>query len=176
MSDWKNVIMKLAPTVASALGGPLAGAAVTGIGSLLGLSNTTQENIAEVLTNGHLTLEQISGLKELEMKYKNDEAERGFKYAELVTKDRDSARNANAQGGTQIMLFKLSIFLLILGVGTEMLLLFHGYPTEVPDIIVGRVLGLMDAMVMMVLAYWYGTTNGSSEKNHLLSQAEPPKK
>lgn len=176
MSDWKNTLAKLAPTVATALGGPLAGAAITAIGGLLGINNPTAETIAEVVASGSLTPQQITDLKQLELKYQAEEKERGFRYEELSFKDRDSARKANVEGGTQKELFILSCILLVLSLGTEMFVLFQGYPDTIPEIIVGRVLGLMDAVAMMVLAYWYGTTNGSAQKNTLLANAEPPKK
>ncbi len=175
MTDWKSVLSTLAPTVATALGGPLAGAAVSEIGNLLGITAATPDKIADVLTTGQLTPQQVSDLKTLELKYQADEKERGFRYAELAYKDRDSARKANVDGGTQKSLFWMSVGLLVLTLGTEMTVLFNGYPHTVPDIIVGRVLGLMDAVATMVLAYWYGTTNGSATKNVLLANAEPPK-
>jgi hypothetical protein len=175
MSDWVNTIMKFAPTVATALGGPLAGAAVSELGSLLGLSSATPETVADAITKGKLTPEQLSAIKQLELKYQNDEKERGFKYAELSFKDREGARQANVSGGTQKPLFWLSLVLLCLTLGTEIYVLFVGYPDTLPDIIVGRVLGLMDAVAMMVLSYWYGTTSGSSQKTQLLAQAEPIK-
>jgi hypothetical protein len=175
MSDWKSTLMQFAPTVASALGGPLAGTAVTALGGLLGLSNPTPESIANAVTQGKLTPEQITGLKELELKYQAEESERGFKYAELAFKDRDSARTNNVAGGVQNKLFIMSIVLLCITMGTEVWVLFNGYPKELPEIIVGRVLGLLDAVAMMVLSYWYGTTSGSAVKTQLLSQAEPIK-
>ena len=95
--SWLDTIKALAPTVASALGGPLAGAAVTAIGALIGLSEPTQDKIKAVIENGSLTGEQISGLRQLEMKYKDEEAERGFRYSELEFKNVDSARERDAK-------------------------------------------------------------------------------
>lgn len=176
MSNWKDTLLSLAPTVATALGGPLAGVAVGAIGKILGIDNATTELVADVINSGKMTPDQISEIKKLELQYQNEEAERGFKYADLAYKDRDSARKANVEGGTQKYLFWLSLVLLILTVGTEIYVLFNGYPKEmVPEVIVGRVLGLMDAVAMMVLSYWYGTTSASSHKTNLLSQAEPIK-
>ena len=175
MANWKDTLMNIAPTVATALGGPLAGVAVGAVAKILGLNNATTETVAALITSGKLTPDQLSELKRLELQYQNEEQERGFKYADLAFKDRDSARKANVEGGTQKPLFWLSLVLLTLSLGTEIVVLFQGYPTTIPEIIVGRVLGLMDAVAMMVLAYWYGTTNGSAQKNVLLAQAEPPK-
>ena len=168
--DWLTTLKSLAPTVASAFGGPLAGIAVSAVGNLLGVTEATQERIASAITSGSLTPDQISEIKLLELKYQADEKERGFRYSELAFKDRDSARTANVAGGTQKPLFWLSLLLLTVTLGTECAVLFYGYPPNTSEIVVGRVLGLMDAVVMLVLAYWYGTTNGSSQKNEALGR------
>jgi hypothetical protein len=168
--DWLATLKSVAPTVASAMFGPLGAVAVASVGELLGLSDATKDKISEIIQTGQITPEQIGKLRELELEYQNNEKERGFRYAELSFKDRDSARQASVSGGTQKMLFWLSLVLLILTIGTEIAVLFYGYPDKTPEIIVGRVLGLMDAVAMLVLSYWYGTTNGSAVKNELLSQ------
>jgi hypothetical protein len=164
--DW---LKQLAPTVATALLGPLGGVAISALGNILGVSDATQEKITEAIQGGRMTPEQISELKKLELQYQNDEKERGFKYAELAFKDRDSARKANVEGGTQLHLFWLSLFLLAITLGTEIWVLHYGYPESLSEIIVGRVLGLMDSVAILVLGYWYGTSNGSAQKSELLA-------
>jgi hypothetical protein len=173
--DWTQTLKSLAPTVATAFLGPLGGVAVAAVGNLLGVSDATQDKIAKVIQNGMLTPDQISEFKKLELEYQNNEQERGFKYAELAFKDRDSARTANVAGGIQKPLFWMSMLLLTVSLGSEIFVLFKGYPPEIPEIIVGRVLGLMDAVAMLVLSYWYGTTNGSAQKSDLLAQSAPAK-
>lgn len=167
--DWLTVLKQLAPTVASAFLGPLGGVAVAAMGNLLGVSEATQDKIAQVIQNGQLTPEQITQIKLLELEYKNTEAERKFKYADLEFKDRDSARQANVQGGTQRMLFWLSLVLLAMTLGSEIAVLFGGVPLAVQDIIAGRVLGLLDSVALMVLAYWYGSSSGSHNKTEMLA-------
>lgn len=164
-----DFLKSLAPTIASALLGPMAGVAVSALGELLGVDAPTQEKIASAIQDGKLTPEQLSAIKQLELKYQADEKERGFRYAELEFKDRDSARRANVDGGIQGRLFWMSIILLVLTLGTEIVVLFNGYPSGIPEIIVGRVLGLMDAVAMMVLAYYYGTTSNSNHKTMLIA-------
>jgi len=173
--NWLDTLKSLAPTVASAFLGPLGGIAVSAVGGLLGVSDATQEKIAEVIKTGQLTPEQIGKLKELELEYQENEKERGFRYAELAFKDRDSARKANVEGGTQKPLFWLSMVLLAVTLGCEAVVLFHGLPADTPDIVVGRVLGLMDSVALMVLSYWYGTSNGSAQKSELLAHSPPVK-
>ena len=166
--DWLATLKTVAPTVASAMFGPLGAIAVATVGELLGLSGATKDKISEIIQSGQITPEQIGKLRELELEYQNNEKERGFKYAELSFKDRDSARTANVSGGTQKPLFWLSLLLLSITLGTECMVLFKGYPEGTDPLVVGRVLGLMDAVAMLVLSYWYGTTNGSAIKNELL--------
>ena len=167
--NWLDTLKSLAPTVASALLGPLGGVAVSALGELLGVSEATQTKIADAITTGQMTPEQISALKQLELEYVNTEKERGFKYAELAFKDRDSARQANVQGGTQNKLFWLSLVLLIVALGCEVLVLFYGYPSTVDAIVVGRVLGLMDSIVILVITYWFGSSSGSARKTDLMA-------
>ena len=167
--NWLDTLKSLAPTVATAVLGPLGGVAVSAIGELLGVSEATQDKIADVIKTGQMTPEQISGLKRLELEYQNNEKERGFKYAELAFKDRDSARQANVAGGTQNKLFWLSLLLLTVTLGCEVLVLFHGYPTTVDAIVVGRVLGLMDSVALLVLSYWFGSSSGSDRKTDLIA-------
>lgn len=170
MSNWKETLGKLAPTVATALGGPLAGLAVDAVGKALGLDGATSESIKEAIEGAQMTPESIAELRKLEMQYQNEEKERNFKYADLAFRDRASARENNVAGGAQKMLFWLSLLLLLITLGSEVVVLFFGYPETVQEIVVGRVLGLMDSVALMVLSYWYGTSDGSNRKTELMSQ------
>lgn len=161
--DWLATLEKLAPTVATAMGGPLAGAAVSALGNLFGVDAS---KVSTYISSGQLTPEQVSKLRELELSYQNDEKERGFKYTELVYKDRESARTSNVAGGVQNKLFYLTLLLLGLTLGSEGWVLFHGYPPEIPEIIVGRVLGLLDSIALTVLAYWFGASPPKQGEQH----------
>ena len=164
--DWLNTIKNLAPTVAAALGGPLAGEAAKALIGIVGGDNV--DDVRKAIEGGRLSGEQISQLQKFELQLKENERERGFKYAELAFKDRDSARQANVTGGTQNALFWLSVVLLMLSLGTEVTVLVKGLPQGTSELVVGRVLGLLDAIAMTVLAYWYGTSSSSALKTELL--------
>ncbi len=164
--NWLKTIKNLAPTVAAALGGPLAGEAATALVNIVGGGNI--EDVRKAIEGGRLTGEQIGQLRQLELQLQENERERGFKYAELAFKDRDSARQANVAGGTQRPLFWLSVLLLVLCLGTEVALLVLGLPVGTSELVVGRVLGLLDAIAMTVLAYWFGTSSSSATKTELL--------
>lgn len=172
--NWIDTLKALAPTVASALGGPLAGAAITAIGAAIGVDSPTKDGIEKALIKGQLTPEALAKLQELELDYKNQEAERGFKFSELEFKDRDSARNmATATHSlTPSVLTWIIVMLTLLAEGA---LLFNQVPHGTDPIIVGRVLGTMDAALMLVLGFWFGSNSNSQRKTELLANSTPAK-
>lgn len=166
--NWLDTIKTIAPVVASALGGPLAGVAVTAIGQVFGITEPTLNKIEVAIESGSLTGEQVVGLRSLEMRLKAEEAERGFKYAELEFKDRDSARSMNVQTGAKTPAV-LTWLIVAIVLGLEGMILFNGMPSGVSDIVTGRILGTLDMSLMMVLAFWFGATYGSGRKTDLLN-------
>lgn len=170
----KSFLSGMAPTIASALLGPLGGVAVAGLSKILGIDGGTVADVTKAIADGRVTPEQVAEIRKMEIQFQQDEKERGFRYAELEFKDRDSARKYNTEGGIQGHMFWLSISLLVLTLGTEIYILFNGYPNTLPDIIVGRILGLLDGVALLVLGYHYGTTSGSLAKSNLLAQASKP--
>jgi hypothetical protein len=184
--DIKTALTSIAPTLATMLGGPLAGTAVAALESALGLQPGSGPDAVTSAMSAGMTPDAIASVRKADQEHAeklrsmdidvlrlNADHERAM--AEVAAANQDSARKANVSGGVQMPLFFLSLFLLATGLGSEGYVLFNGVPDNVHDIVVGRVLGLMDAVVMMVLGYWYGTTNGSSQKNDLLAQAQPAK-
>ena len=167
--DWKTTLAKLAPVVASAFLGPLAGGVVAAVGGILGIEEPTAENIGRAIEDGQLTGEQIGQIRELELKLQAEERERGFRYADLEFKDRDSARNMMVQSGAKTPAV-LTWLIVIIVLGLEGALLFGVKPEGVSEIVLGRILGTLDTSLAGVLSFWFGTTHGSSRKTDLLSQ------
>ena len=171
--DGKGFLKQIAPTLASFLFGPAAGVVVDLAGKALGLDNATVDQVRDAVRKGDLTGEQIAALRAAEIQAQLKEKELGIRAEEIAAGDRDSARKANVAAGTQNKLFFLSILLIGITLGSEVWVLFNGYPTHIPEIVVGRILGLLDAVAMMTLTYWFGTTNGSLVKTEALAQSKP---
>lgn len=165
--DWLKTLKTVAPTVAAALAGPLAGEAISALIGVVG--GAGQEDVRKSIEGGRLTADQISQLRQLELQFQENERERGFKYADLAFKDRDSARQANVNGSTQRPLFWLSVILLLICLGTEVSVLVYGLPVGTSELVLGRVMGLLDAIAMTVLAYWFGTSSSSAIKTEMLA-------
>lgn len=152
----------------------MAGAAVSAIGSVLGISEPTQANIAKMFQDGQLTAEHLAEIRKLELQYQNDEKERGFKYAELEFKDRDSARSM-AVATHSLTPSVLTWIIVTLTLVAEAALLFNQVPPGADPIIIGRVLGTMDSALVLVLSFWFGSNSSSQQKTALLAAASPVK-
>ena len=48
-------------------------------------------------------------------------------------------------------------------------ILTHGYPSNVAGELVGRILGTLDSALMLVLAYYFGSSAGSDRKTEILA-------
>ena len=174
MDKFSDFLSSVAPTVLSAFLGPFSGVAVAGLTKILGIESGTVTDITKAISDGRVTPEQVAEIRKMELQFQQDEKERGFRYEELAFKDRDSARRNNTAGGIQGHMFWLSAVLLCITLGSEIAVLFYGYPDDkIPEMVVGRILGLMDAVAMLVLSYHYGTTSGSMAKTQLLAQSTP---
>lgn len=170
--DWTTVLKTLAPTVASAVLGPLGGVAVAALGNILGVSEATQDKIADAIKTGQLTPEQVGEIKRLELQYLETERERGFKYSELEFRDRDSARArevATKDNTNKILAFTV-IGAFIAMVGATLL----GY-AKVESVLAGTLVGYLSAKAEQVLAYYFGSSAGSAQKNALLANSTPVK-
>lgn len=172
--DWKKIIATAAPGLATALGGPLAGGVVSILADkVLGGSSgdpvADEAKLAGVLAGG-ITPELRAKILEADQAFRLEVLKAGTRELEVAAEDRASARRAAVEGGTARPLFWLSLLLLGLTLGSEVAVLFVGYPPTIPDIVVGRVLGLMDSVALMVLAFHYGSSAGSAAKTEILAK------
>lgn len=172
--DWKSVIGTLAPTVATALGGPLAGGVVVAIGELLGINEPTQDKIKVAIENGALTGEQVTGIRTLEMTLKAEESERGFRYADLEFKDRDSARRRDTELGKAGARNHRADWMVTLAVAVIVGLVYaiwkdpdiNEFLKGIATLVLGRFLGYLDN----IYSFEFGTTRGSQNKDVTISQ------
>ncbi len=167
-----DFLKSVAPTIASALLGPLGGVAVAGLGKILGIDSATTESVSKAISDGRITPEQLAEIQKLELQYQNDEKERGFKYAELEVKDVDSARNREIQtkdNTNKILAFTI-VGAFIAMVGATLL----GY-AKVESVLAGTLVGYLSAKAEQVLAYYFGSNRDSHRKTELLAQSQPVK-
>ena len=164
--NWQDILKTVAPTVASALLGPMGGIAVAAIGSAIGIDAPTQDKIAKAFTAGQLTPEALEKIKLLELDYQNQEKERGFKYAELAFKEVDSARQMQIATHSK-MPAVLTAMVTVGFFGILSLLFFH--PELKGNEIVMVMVGQLSAVWAGCVAFYTGTTYGSASKNAMLA-------
>ena len=128
MNDLFNLIKGFAPTLATAVAGPLGGAAVSAIASRLGVSDSV-ESVAKAIAGDPQAAQKLAELE--------------LEYAKLDAADRDSARKNEAALATNEntpLLNKsvtpvLAIIVVIAWGLIQYHLLTHVVPTEMREII-----------------------------------------
>lgn len=181
--DWgdvKNVVAKLAPTIAAGLGGPLAGSAVAALTAAFGLNPdaTTKEQQEQlVVALSGATPDQLLAIKKADQDYALAMQKAGFdsvtKLEELATEDRNSARKREAEVKDKTP--RNLAYAITVGFFSVMAsLMFLDNLGEMKEVLY-IMLGTLGTAWGSVIAYFFGSTSGSSEKNRLLAEA-PVKK
>ncbi len=161
--DWKGLLGGIAPTIATALGGPLAGGAVKYLSnSLLGKEDATEEELSLALQSA--SPESIAKIKEIDNKYKIEMKKLDVDIEGMAFKDTADARKmaTNTSMLPQITLSATFIvgYLLILYA------LIGGAVKIQPDVkdMVLLLLGLITREIPTIMQFWFGSSHGSKNK------------
>lgn len=167
-----DFLMSIAPTLASALLGPLGGIAVAGLGKIFGIDGATQKDITKVIEQGKMTPDQLAEINKLELEFKQHEADLGFKYKELEFKDDDSARQMQIAVKSNIPA-TLAIFVTCGFFGILGLLIFDaGLKPSEPLLVM---LGSLGTAWTMIIGFYFGSSHGSQAKDAVLASLAPQK-
>lgn len=151
----------IAPTVASALGGPLAGMATTAMISALGLApDTSKDNLMKAISGA--TPETLLKLKEIEQQFVLDLKKLDVDVMKLQV---DNTKDARAREvATKDWTPRLIAFLIVgLYIGVQAYVLGYVIPEGSLNIVM-RSLGTLDAALGLVLGYYFGSSVGSANK------------
>jgi hypothetical protein len=163
-----NWLEQVAPTIASALGGPLAGLAVTAISKALGVN---EADVNKTIENGKLTADQITQLKLAEMELQKQADTLGLNFEQLAVNDRSSARLMQTNTKSYIPAI-LAIFVTI-GFFGILYALMSGYATKSDELMI--MLGSLGTAWTGIIAFYFGSSAGSQRKDELLHQSSPVK-
>lgn len=162
-----DIIATVAPTLATALGGPLAGVAARAIaGKLLGKETGTLEEVeAAVLgaSGGDLVK-----LKEIEAQFKKDMSEAGVKLERIAADDRASARDRAVQMKDWTPSI-LGLAIIIGFFGTLAYIFRFGMPTTGTEVLL-IMMGALGGMTAQVGNYFFGSSTGSKNKDAVIAQ------
>ena len=163
-------IESIAPTIASALGGPLAGMAVEAVSKAIGVDPSEVQN---TINSGKMSADQIAALQQAEIALKARAQEMGLDFEKLAVADRSSARQMQMTTGSFIPPI-LSIMIVVAWAAVQFFLLTHVIEPTMRELI-ARVLGTLDGALMLVLSFYFGSSSGSQAKDTMIHNSTPTK-
>jgi len=159
--DW---LKQIAPTIATALGGPLAGMAVSAISKAIGVD---EEKVGDLIANNKLTADQIAQVKLAEIELQKQAQELGLNFEKLEVEDRKSARDM--QSATRSMMPPILAGAVTLGFFSIMVMMFFNkIDANNPAILM--MLGSLGTAWTGIISYYFGSSAGSQAKTDLLSK------
>jgi hypothetical protein len=168
MANWKDIIGAVAPGLATALGGPVAGLAVSALSKqLLGRGNGTEAEVAAaVAAGGGEVLERI---KAAEQAFQTRMRELDIDVERLHQQDRASAREREAKTGDSFTPQALAYLVTAGFFGVLFYLLVEGKPQTGGDALL-VMLGALGGAWASVISYYFGSSAGSQAKTEILNR------
>lgn len=153
----KDVLITVAPTIASAFGTPMAGVATKAVISALGLKkDSTEDDVGQAILAA--TPEQLLALKKADQEFLVKMKELDIDLAKIVLGDKDSARKREIE--TKDATTKVLAYIIcILYVGVQIFLLTHVIDDDMKEMVM-RALGTLDAILGLVFSYYFGSSVG----------------
>ena len=159
--DW---LKQIAPTIATAMGGPLAGMAVSAISKAIGVD---PDKVSDLISNNKLSAEQIAQVKIAEIELQKQAQELGLNFEKLEVEDRKSARDM--QSATRSRMPPILAGAVTIGFFAIMVLMFFNkVDSSNPAILM--MLGSLGTAWTGIIAYYFGSSAGSQAKTDLLSK------
>mgnify|MGYP003431944681 FL=1 len=165
--DWKSTLATVAPAIAAALGGPLAGVAVSMAGKALGLGDgATESDVEAAVLSGNPDV--LVRLREVNTQFERDMKALDIDLGRFHAGDRLSARDLAKTKGTFVqtaltVLF-CSVFAVLMGqifTGQEVV---HSSMRDIANFLLGTLTGIL----MQQMNFWFGSSSGSKEKTQKL--------
>lgn len=167
LSTMGTLIKQVAPTIATALGGPLAGLATKTLSeALLGTPDGSPDEVAAAL--GNATPDQLAKLREIDANFKVTMKKLDIDLAQIDANDRDSARQREVQlkDRTPTVLAGVvcvGFFATLIG------LMLYGLPAKGQDALL-ILLGALSSSFTAIIGYYYGSSSGSRAKEQIIDQ------
>ena len=168
MESILNLVRTVAPSLASAVGGPLAGMAVRTISDArLGKPDGTEAELAEAAAKA--TPEQLLALKKAEHDFTVRMRELDIDLERIANADRDSARDREVK--TKDWTPRILAGLITVGYfGALFYMLRNGLPQHGGSEAMLVMLGTLGTAWGGVVAYYFGSSAGSKEKTEAMNR------
>lgn len=174
--NFKTAIASIAPMLATMLGGPLAGTAVTALEGALGLAPGAGADGVTAAVAAGMTPEQISAVRaadqvhtermkqmEIDVEKLNDDFEQAQE--KTAADDRDSARKLQIAQHSSVPAM-LTAFLTFAFVGIILARMFGAFTApDAADPLTNQMIGQLGMVWLASCTYWFGTTRASATKD-----------
>jgi hypothetical protein len=161
-------LAQIAPGIATALGGPLAGLAVTAISKALGID---EKDVEKTISSGKLSSEQLTSIKLAEIELQKQAQELGLNFEKLATDDRASARDL--QAATKSVVPPILAFAVTIGFFGILFALMSGYATKSDELMI--MLGSLGTAWTGIIGFYFGSSAGSEKQSEMLYKSTPAK-
>lgn len=160
--DW---LKQVAPTIATALGGPLAGMAVSAISKAIGVD---PEKVNDLISDNKLTAEQVAQIKIAEIELQKQAQELGLNFEKLAVDDRKSAREM--QTSTRSLVPPLLAAAVTVGFFAILGGMMFGKMSVADNTALTMMLGSLGTAWTGIIAYYFGSSAGSAQKTEILNR------
>jgi len=161
--EWLKTV---APTIATALGGPLAGMAVSAVAKAIGCE---PDEVQGIISSNKLTAEQVASIQLAELELKKQAQSMNLDFAKLTVEDRKSARDM--QIATKSMLVP-SLAIIIVSAFIGVVIATLGGYAKVESVLAGTLIGYLSAKAEQVVNFYFGSSAGSKEKTDIIAKAD----
>ena len=180
-SDIANAAESIAPTIATAVLGPLGGMGVAAIEKVFGLMPQPNSSLEErkdsvAAAIAGATPDQLLALKKADQDFQVQMASLGFKdvetLASLKVQDTVSARNMQTANKSPVPAWLT--FLITSGFFGLLIGLFVYPVPEGAKALIYSATGTLGTVWLVVVHFWFGSTSDTSQVNDLLAKSTPP--
>jgi hypothetical protein len=166
--DWEDALKKIAPTVATVIGGPFAGMAIEALGKALGKD---PKDVPSLLATGQMNGDQLAAIRKAELDLQAQLEANGVQLEQIAASDRDSARKRQMALGDKTTPI-LAWIVVVASIALGALIVTGTVTSNAADAtLVGTVVGYVFSEAKQVLAYYFGSSMGSDKKTDLLAKA-----
>jgi len=164
--DWLKTV---APTIATALGGPLAGMAVSAVAKAIGCE---PDAVQDIISSNKLSAEQVASIQLAELELKKQAQSMNLDFAKLTAEDKKSARDM--QIATKSWIPSLLAISVTVGFFGILIGLMYGQIQHAPQIDI--MLGALGTAWTGIISFYFGSSASSQAKNELLYKSVPTEK
>ena len=166
LESFGPLLGQLAPTIATALGGPLAGVAVKTLSNaLFGHEDATEDQISDAMASA--TPDQLAAIKKIDADFKVQMKSLDIDLERISAGDRDSARQMQRE--TKDWVPKVLAIVITLGFfGILVWMLLNGMPKTGTEALL-MMLGALGTAWTGVINFYYGSSAGSKAKTDAMT-------